>query len=259
MIRFSLLHPSRGRPALAERAIAEWTGEATAPGELEYLLSVDHDDAQRNAYAAVAARRGVGLIVGAHRSLVDAANHAAAQARGDVLVVVSDDFGCPPGWDAALAAVLGERRDAAVLVHDGVDGRILTLPVIGRDLYDRLGYVYHPSYSSLYCDDDLTATVRGLGALIDARHLRFPHRHWTTGATPYDATYARSDGAAAWWSGWRIFEKRRLVDFGRRPRTLTVRAGELGIDLRYWLRRGGSVAKRRWRAVRSALRGDETR
>jgi hypothetical protein len=234
-VRFSLLHPSRGRLGLAEAAIAEWSGKASGAHRIEHILSIDADDDVAG-YQALASRTGVRLIVNPNRSLVDAANHAARIATGEVFIVVSDDFGCPDAWDATLAAILGDRRDVAILVDDGVDGRILTLPIIGRALYERLGYVYHPAYFSMFVDDDLTETAAALGKLVDARHLRFPHRHYSIGQRESDATYARQNSARAWRVGRRTFERRQVTNFGLQPRTLRVRARELVIDARYAVR-----------------------
>ena len=141
MIRYSLLHPSRGRLERAAEAIAEWTARRSGDHAVEHILSVDTDDDVAG-YRRLAETTGVRLVVNANRSIVDAVNAAARDSTGDVLIVVSDDFGCPEGWDRALASVIGDRRDVAVLVHDGIAGRIMTLPILGRALYETLGYVF---------------------------------------------------------------------------------------------------------------------
>lgn len=250
-MRFSLLHPSRRRPLLAERAAREWHAQRSGEHECEHLLSVDDDDPELAAYRDLAERAGLVLLVHRNRSLVDAVNRAAAAASGDVLVVISDDFGCPPRWDAALAAVIGDDLDVAVLVDDAVDGRILTLPILGRDLYRALGYVYHPAYFSMYCDDDLTETARLRGCLRDARHLVFPHRHFSVAGIEPDETYARQNSGRAWLEGWRVFAKRRSGGFGSRPRTLAVTLAEARIEAEYWARRLGGPVKRRLLRLRS--------
>lgn len=180
-MKFSLLHPSRGRVRMAEQAIGEWIGRSSRRHALEYILSIDADDDDVSAYEQLAAQRAVRLIVNSNRSIVDAANAAARVATGDVFIVVSDDFGCPEAWDQAIATALGERRDVAVLVHDGSDSHIMTLPIVCRAFYEDLGYVLYPEYFHLYCDVDLTDLARRLGKLINARHLVFPHRHYTAG------------------------------------------------------------------------------
>ena len=142
-----------------------------------------------NSQATLARDRGVTLVVHANRSIVDAVNHAARQSTGDVLIVVSDDFGCPPRWDESIAAAIGRRHNVALLVHDGIDGRIMTLPIVDRAFYESCGYVYFPDYLSMYCDDDLTEHAAETGRLVDARHLRFPHRHPDAVGGALDETY----------------------------------------------------------------------
>jgi glycosyltransferase involved in cell wall biosynthesis len=237
MLRFSLLHPSRNRTRLAERALREWTGKSSGTNEIEYILSIDSDDDDVEGYRRLAAGAGARILVQANRSLVQAANRAAEKSTGDILIVVSDDFGCPALWDVEIAAVVGNRRDVAVLVHDGIDGRILTLPILGRDLYQQLGYVYHPDYFSLYCDDDLTRSTELLGKLVDARHLLFPHRHYSIGATPLDGTYLRGNDRAAWQRGRRTFEQRKAVRFGLGPRTLGAILHQSRAEVTYWAHR----------------------
>jgi hypothetical protein len=260
-MRYSLLHPSRGRIVQAENAIEEWLVAASGHHDIEYILSVDDDDDVAG-YRTMAERRGVGLIVGRNRSIVDAVNRAAAKATGDMFIVVSDDFGCPAGWDEVLAEILGDQRDVAVLVHDGMDARILTLPIVGRELYERLGYVYHPDYISMFCDDDLTETARGDGKLIDARHVVFPHRHFTVGGLHFDATYARERSRLAWLQGFRVFRKRTAVDFGRKPRTIAVRLIEARVEAKFWcqmaLHKGKRLAMRLTGRVSDRLPTNET-
>src|SRR6185369_14380109 len=111
---FSLVHPSRQRPREAEAAIREWHQSAGATHALEHVLSVDDDDPELAAYREIAARHNARLVVGANKTMVEAVNRGAAAATGDVLVSISDDFGCPPRWDETLAAAIAGRDEAAV-------------------------------------------------------------------------------------------------------------------------------------------------
>jgi hypothetical protein len=95
----------------------------------------------------------------------------------------------------------------------------------------------------MFADDDLTEVARRLDALVDARHLRFPHRHFHVNPSVTDATYARQNSNQAWWHGWRVFEKRKLEDFGAGRRTLGVRRRQLQIDIYYYGRTIGSRIK----------------
>jgi len=245
-VKFSLVHASRGRPDQAGAVVREWRNAATGEHEVEHLLSVDEDDATQGEYAAQARELGVVLVVGPNKTLVQAANRAAERAQGDILVVVSDDFGCPPEWDADLAAIFGERLDLAVLVDDGLGARIMTLPILGRELYRQLGYVYHPAYHGQFVDEDLTETARALGVLVEARQLLFPHRHFSAGHARLDATYMRHNQPRSWWNGWMIFEQRKLWGFGVRAPSADAARQSSRIGTYTRLRRIGSVIRGLW-------------
>lgn len=234
-VLFSLLHPSRGRPQMAENAVIEWKNKFSGLNQYEYILSIDSNDELVVEYKKLADNQNIRIIINNNRSVVDAVNNAAKLSRGDVLIVVSDDFSCPDRWDDELVKVIGCNFDSGILVDDGVDARIMTLPIVGRIMYQRLEYIYWHEYISMFCDDDLTESIRNLDKLIDARHLKFQHHHWSRGTRQFDATDASESCLMAWYSGKRILEKRRRSGFGRRPRTLISSLFELFIDVRYLL------------------------
>lgn len=254
-MKFSLIHPSRNRPEMAEQALMEWTNKLSGENPYEYLLSIDDDERDKDAYSEVARRFGGRLIVHDNRSYVEAVNHAARLCDGDFLIVVSDDFGCPERWDVSLVEVAADRKDVAILVHDAVDGRIMTLPIVGRAFYERLGYVFYPEYSSLFCDDELTEVAKLTGSLVDATHLVFPHRHHSVGQTPFDKTYERQDSNRAWWEGWRLFEKRKAVGFGLRARSPAALATQIRIELEFQTRTWGSRVKKLFGLSRAQREG----
>lgn len=229
-MKISLLHPSRNRAATAGAVIAEWLGKRSGLHPIEYILSIDASDGQTAEYRRLAEQQGARLVIHPNRNSVQACNQAALAATGDLLIMVSDDFGCPEGWDEALVRAMGERRDVAVLVDDGCGARTMTLPIVDRAFYQRSGYLLFPGYVHLFCDNELEEVARRLGKLIDARHLVFPHRHYTVGAAPYDPTYHHA--GSSWGRDELLFEQRRVRDFGLRPLTL------------------GDVAKCGWLALR---------
>jgi glycosyltransferase involved in cell wall biosynthesis len=230
-MKISLLHPSRNRAATAGAVIAEWLGKRSGLHPIEYILSIDDNDGQTAEYRRLAEQQGARLVIHPNRNSVQACNQAARAATGDLLIMVSDDFGCPEGWDEALVRAIGERRDIAVLVDDGCGARTMTLPIVDRAFHQRSGYLLFPGYVHLFCDNDLEEMARRLGKLIDAKHLVFPHRHYTVGAAPYDQTYHHA--GSSWGRDELLFAQRRVRDFGLRPLTL----GDVGkcswLSLRY--------------------------
>lgn len=242
-MNFSLVHASRQRLALADRTIREWRGRSSGEHTIEHLLSVDADDPELDGYRDLAARHGSRLVVGQNRTMVEAVNRGAAAATGEVLVSISDDFGCPHHWDRSLAALPESRREAAVVVNDGLGARIMTLPILTRAFFERLGYIYHPDYISLFADDDLTEVARRAGAVVDARHLLFPHRHYSAGLNDPDTTYARQSSSRAWRHGRLTYELRRIDDFGPRLGGLSRWFGRSRVRTYYLLCGWGSRAR----------------
>lgn len=93
----------------------------------------------------------------------------------------------------------------------------MTLPIVDRAFYERMGYVLYPDHHHMYCDNDLEDVSRRLGQLIEAKHLLFPHRHYIAGAAPFDEMYRRPQ--RYWNYDAHVYHKRRVRDFGLRPRT----------------------------------------
>jgi len=60
--------------------------------------------------------------------------------------------------------------NGALHYNDGRAGqRLITLSIMGKPLYDYFGYIYHPSYTSVFCDNEFHESVYSLNkaAYID--------------------------------------------------------------------------------------------
>lgn len=120
----------------------------------------------------------------------------------DLVVLASDDFGCPPGWDACLMRAL--RGGEVAAVKDGYHAEhteLLTIPVLGGAALRRLGgVVYHPAYHHMFSDNEAWLNAQQAGALrnLRATHpaLTFKHHHYIVSARPRDE---KDDRANAWW------------------------------------------------------------
>lgn len=210
----SLIHPSRGRPEKALETYNNWMKKSSCyksqSGEgYEHILCLDFDDPQWRKYPYA-------RCIGNHTSVVHATNAGAALAKGDILVYMSDDFDCPDDWDYLL---INEFRafgnnPALVKVDDCLQQfhvPVLTIPIVNRAFYERVGYFWYPEYKSMFCDEDLYWTARKLESLRMAPHLKFPHNHVSVGKAPDDETYRRS--AANWDQGKAVFARRKAAGF----------------------------------------------
>lgn len=236
-MKYSLIHPSRWRSSMAFQAFTEWMSKASDQNEYEYLLSIDSDDTQLENYKTLFEKTGVKLIINNNRSLVDAVNIAATYATGYVLIVVSDDFGCPENWDIKIKDELyaksletklpivykkddHEIKDItawnfAVLIDDCLNPKgtkCMTLPILSKSIYQKLRHIYNPIYFSLFADQELYDVCEKNGWLIHS-DLKFPHSHWLNGKNPKDATYQRENSSEAYMAGKKIYEARKLKNF----------------------------------------------
>lgn len=205
----SLIHPSRSRPEKAKDARQDWIQKASMP--VEYILSIDTDDPSRLAYES----HHVNMIVRDNKSVVEATNRAAEETGGDVLVYLSDDFKCFPNWDQAVIKEFeGVTEPMLIKVDDCLQPfhvPVLTIPIMNRALYERLGYFFHPDFKSMFCDEHLYWVAKKLGALKMCPHLKFEHQHVSVGKAQDDETYRRS--AANWEQGKAMFAKHKKLGF----------------------------------------------
>jgi hypothetical protein len=201
-MKITIVHPSRQRAAIANKTRQEWF--LNCDNDIEYIFSLDNDDIQGTLYEG-------NCIYNNNRSAIDAINKAAEIATGDLFVVVSDDFSCPVGWDNLLIWGLQSKSDYCVKTQDGLQPTLMTLPIMDRVYYERFGYIYHPDYLHMFCDQEMTAVAHMLGKVITLP-LVFPHNHYTTGKFKRDAVTLRNN--ATWQQGERVFNERLKTNFG---------------------------------------------
>lgn len=211
----SLIHPSRGRCDVALKAFTQWVTKSSGMHEIEYIISVDEDDPQLDCYKDTFDDSYI--IINQNRSIVDAVNVAALKSTGDLLVVMSDDFECPQDWDDVLISLIPNfNKPYGILIDDNIQKpiSIMTMPIINKVMFDRLQYIYHPGYFSMYADNDITEAVKAKGVLIDATSLVFKHMHYTVpGGLPNDDTYRRENNVRAYEMGKKLFEQRTANGF----------------------------------------------
>lgn len=165
--------------------------KATYPEKVEYILCLSTKD-DTSSYLRAFDKVNVSIIFYNDNGLVKQVNEAARHATGDLLIAVSDDFGCPDNWDALLEAKLHDKTDYIVKTQDGLQPFIMTLPMMDRTYYERFNYIYHPSYFHMHGDEELAEVGRMLGRTVTL-DLVFPHRHYSTGKMKRDATNVKND------------------------------------------------------------------
>ncbi len=196
MYKISLIHPSWKRPELARKCYDTWMGKADNPQDIEYVLCLSKKDPtntyQRDSYSDMFHNTQIVLTEIADNGLVRQMNHAATVCTGNLIIAISDDFVCPDGWDTLLLNELAGKSDYVVKTQDGLQPYIMTLPMMDRAFYNRLGYIYHPEYNHMYGDEELADVGKLLNKTITLPHY-FRHEHYSTGINAKDDVNAKND------------------------------------------------------------------
>jgi hypothetical protein len=203
-MKISIIHPSRSRAEIAHRRMSLWMRAASGEHHIEHILGLDEDDPQIRMYAVMFQESS--LISKNNICVVEAVNHAAELAKGDILIYGSDDFAFPQNWDTQIINRINKKTlpgDKWMLrVNDGYqpyENLLLTIPIMSREMYKYLGYFLNPIYKSMWSDADLYMVTRPY--MIDAPDLLFKHEKMAN-----DDTYIRS--SANFESGREIYNQR---------------------------------------------------
>jgi hypothetical protein len=154
---------TRARPELFRRTFEKWN----VPG-VRFVVSLDEDDPTLARYTAfLADKPNVRTCVGKSSCKVEAINRDLDGESFGIIVCASDDM-VPQtiGWADRIKALMAQQypdTDGVIHLNDGRRGIGLnTLSILGKRYYDRFGYLYHPAYRSLWCDDEFTAVSYAL-------------------------------------------------------------------------------------------------
>ena len=211
----SIIHPSRNRAHMAGETARKWLSKATDSSRIEYWMSCDTDDVQLEQYRAFVGQLGLQAKYSVNRSAIEAINKVAPMTKGNILMVVSDDFDCFPDWDGYLINHLHDQKDYLVKTSDGYMSNtwLITLPIMDRAYYNRFGYIYYPEYQHLFCDTEMTCVGNMLGKVIDIQHPSavFQHNHYSIQRMQKDAINEKND--ATWNQGKELFLSRHSRNF----------------------------------------------
>lgn len=143
-------------------------------------------------------------------------NYAAEFAAGDVFFCISDDL--EPmhiGWDEAIlnhAEKHPEDMGIQIWSTDRIFRKKLGLwamsvmyhPVVRKKVFDMWGYIFHPGFQSMFCDNTITTMLHGVtGECFDAK---FNHKQRMAGAK-IDGVTQRHESTEAYRVGQELINR----------------------------------------------------
>lgn len=222
-MRLLVKFPTRGRPEKALATLGRYVRMESGDHDVRYVVVLDVDDPTMGAAhvsGQLARMPRVEVHSGEHADKIAACNAFTPDpATWDVVLLASDDM-IPhvEGWDAEICDAMTlyyPDLDGVLWFNDGVQGKLLnTLSIMGRAYYERFGYVYHPEYKSLCCDNEFMEVAALLGRQTYIDRVVIRHEHYVIGARTMDVCDER--GVANHTHDWEVLRHRRMENFGLR-------------------------------------------
>lgn len=153
----------------------------------------------------------VDFFIAPHKTKIEAINSGIdynTKNWWDVLVNIADDMiPIVKGWDIQIESDMKTRFplfDGCLWYFDGTQKHFCTMAIMGRLAYEQSGYIYHPSYKSLWCDQEYTEYWLARGKLFKSTFKMFEHIHPASYTMlpkmKWDDLYRRNEDRGSMWN-----------------------------------------------------------
>jgi hypothetical protein len=214
--------PSRSRPDKLCSVYEKYISFARDPSKIKTIISLDSDDPtvtpeltekllKIHPQTQVCIGPSLGKIGAVNRDMEHAGEY-------DILLLASDDM-VPefPGYDTILRDNMEHYfpdTDGVLWFNDGFQKHNLnTLCILGRKYYQRFGYIYHPAYKSLWCDNEFTIVAQSLKKQLYFDNVIIRHVHPIITRTVADSLYQENE---------KYFEEDRQTFMTRRQKNFDL-------------------------------------
>jgi hypothetical protein len=151
-----------------------------------FLITLDNDDESMKSSEVneiFSTFNNITVVYGDSNSKVQAINRDIESINDwDIVLLASDDM-TPKikGYDNIIRNKMKEHypdTDGILWFNDGHQGNKLnTLSILGRKYFDRFGYIYHPEYKSVWCDNEFMTVGNLLGKQTYFNEVIIEHEH----------------------------------------------------------------------------------
>jgi hypothetical protein len=138
----------------------------------------------------------------------------------DIVICISDDMvPVVESWDKIISNYMNTFfPDTYGCLHfnDGyTQNKLITLSILGRKLYEYFGYIYHPDYKSLYCDDEFTQEVYKMNKVKYIGDVIISHEHYSREGNINSGDYDFAAQKTIYYSGRDgfVFKNRKELGF----------------------------------------------
>jgi hypothetical protein len=205
-MKILIKYPSRSRPERFFEGLDSITKLVMDKSNYRVICTLDWDDdtmRHQDIATKIADHPNVICMYGDSVSKIDAINRDLAEIEleyeWDILLCMSDDMRfIAYGWDQLIREGFQHNcpdLDGFLHYPDSTARNMLcTMSIMGRKYFERFGYIYHPSYQSLWCDNEAMEVAQMLGKYWYMGIQLFDHLHPAYQLAAWDEQYLRQQG-----------------------------------------------------------------
>jgi hypothetical protein len=213
-------YPSRGRPERFFKSLDSIYNNVSDKDHFHVSVTADLDDATMNnpeVIEKINSYPNISIAWGHSESKIDAVNRSIPDMDWDVIIVHSDDMVFNIfGFDTMIGVdMMNHFPDGDGLLHypdQDAKSALATMYIAGRKYYDRFGYVYHPSYKSLWADNEVQEVAKTLHKYFYCGYQINVHLNPAYGHLPKDEMFNKQQGF--WNEDEANYHKRAALNFG---------------------------------------------
>ncbi|HIJ71779.1 MAG TPA: hypothetical protein HPP87_10515 [Planctomycetes bacterium] len=192
-------YATRGRPDWFKDTLNTYYRMLSGKYEYQFVISMDQDDETMNNVEIrqfLDAKENLVYFYGHNHNKIEAINADMGNRQFDILIVIADDMRpvMQDYDDIIVQDILTYFPELDGCLHYDDDAhagqKLIVLSIMGKKLYDRFGYIYHPEYRSMWCDNEFTDIVRAWGKVQWIPKVVIKHEFLKYGN---DATYAKNN------------------------------------------------------------------
>jgi len=211
--------PTRERPHKLFKTLDTLQNLSSKENPLHFLITCDSDDISMNNIHVINRLKSypnLSFSFNNNLSKVEAYNRDLELYDFDILLAASDDLEpVVKNYDKIIVETMLKNfpdLDGVLNFSDGhVGAACNTYPIVGKNFYKKFNYLYHPSYKSLFANEELTLVSRLLGKEFTSNTVILRHNHPVWGLGDWDNLYYRNEALKE--HDRAIFKARRSANF----------------------------------------------
>ena len=211
MYKISCIHPTC-RTKLAIETRKKWLELAENPEIIQYITCFDSLNKEELNKRKNIDNNLIDIFEPYSFGIVKKCNIAARYAKANCIIVATDDTIPEKGWDTKILNTADWSQEIVLNVSDGTeekDTRVYMVKTVILSLkrYKKLGYVLHPEFDHVYCDNFHSWISHRDGVVLNRKNIMFEHLHPSMGKSKVDDIYIKCNTQSQYDRGEKIFQK----------------------------------------------------